>query len=162
MNDCQVTVLQPVCPDCGVDVAELARPVDLDWRDEREARLGANAHAVQTHRASVHQVIPKVGDVVVYFTPWRGLIIGNGPLRVEGVWDRDLHDFARSIGADLEVMPGTKYRLVNPSRSTDYYLPSTGDLGRPVTFEILSEYVAPVVETSLFDLLGDEWEEEQE
>lgn len=75
MNDYQVSVLQPVCPDCGADVSALVRAVAIDWRDEREERLGVNADAVQQHRAVSHRVLPKVGDVVVYYAAWRGLII---------------------------------------------------------------------------------------
>lgn len=159
MNDYQMTVLQPVCPDCGADVSSLVRPVELDWRDEREQRLGQNADAVQKHRAIVHPVTPQVGDVVVYFAAWRGLIIGNGPLRVKSVSKQDLHEYARSLGNDLPVLIGTKYHLVNPARESDYYLPSTGWPNSPISFEILTEYVAPPVETSLFDLLGGEWAE---
>jgi hypothetical protein len=144
MNDYQMMVLDPVCPDCGADVSALVRTVELDWRDEREERLGVNADAVQQHRATVHLVRPKVGDIVVYYSAWRGLIIGNGPLRVEGIWPAD-------------PPLGALYRLVNPTRVSDYYMPSTGDVERPITFELITEYVAPPVEASLFDLLGDEW-----
>lgn len=159
MNDYQVTILQPVCPDCGADVSALLRSVNLDWRDELEERLGANADAVQHHRATAHPVTPKVGDVVVYFAAWRGLIIGNGPLRVKSVSEQDLHEYARSMGNDLPVLIGTKYYLVNPARESDYYLPSTGWPDSPISFQILTEYVAPIVQTSLFDLLGGEWAE---
>lgn len=159
MNDYQMTVLRPVCPDCGADVSELSRELVGDWRNGREAVLASNADAVQQHRVAAHPVTPKLGDMVVYFTAWRGLIIGNGPLRVDGIREHDLHEYARSMGRDLDVVPGTRYHLVNPARSNDYYLPSTGDPDRPVSFEILTEYVEPRVETSLFDLLGDEWME---
>lgn len=159
MNDYQVSILQAVCPDCGADVSALVRAVALDWRDEGEERLGVNADAVQQHRALEHRVLPKVGDVVVYFAAWRGLIIGNGPLRVDSVSEIDLHAYARSMGNDLPPLMGTKYALVNPARSSDYYLPSTGWPDRPISFERLSTYIAPPVKTSLFDLLGGEWAE---
>lgn len=159
MNDYQMTVLQPVCPDCGADASALVHPVPLDWRDEQEAHLGANARAVQEHRSTVHPVAPKLGDVVVYFAAWRGLIIGNGPLRVDSIQEGDLHEYARSLGADMPVLMGTSYRLVNPSRESDYYLPSAGWPDSPISFEILTEYTAPPVEASLFDLLGGEWAE---
>ncbi|MGX1932063.1 hypothetical protein [Microbacterium resistens] len=161
MNDYQLTVLQPVCPDCGADLhplAEQVAPQPLDWRDERERELGHNALVVQTHRHEAHPVVPKVGDVVAYFAPWRGMILGNGPLVVRVVREHDIHDYARSMGhTDLPVLMCTKYSLENPSRSGDYWLPSTGDPARPITFEILDEYIAPPVETTLFDLLGGEW-----
>lgn len=150
------TVLQPVCPDCGAEVTAVEH--DLDWHDDHERTLGANALAVQQHRATAHPVAPKVGDVVVYFAPWRGMILGVGPLVVRGVEEHDMYDFARSMGADLPVLMGVKYHLVNPVRSSDYYLPSTGDPDRPVTFEIITEYSAPVVEMDLLDLLGAEWQ----
>lgn len=162
-NEYQLTVLAPVCPDCGADLAELADQVErepLDWRDDRERELGHNALVVQTHRHEAHPVTPNVGDVVAYFAPWRGMILGNGPLRVESVREKDdPNAYAWSLGADLPVLPGTSYRLVNPSRTSDYYMPSTGCPDRPITFEILTEYVPPMVETSLFDLLGGEWAE---
>lgn len=144
MNDYQMTVLAPICPDCGADVSGLLREVEMDWRDAVEARHGVNADAVQQHRAVAHRVEPKIGDVVAYFAAWRGIILGQGPLVVRGIYER---------------AGGAQYRLVNPSRESDYYLPSTNDASRPVSFLLIREYVAPPVETSLFDLLGTEWME---
>ncbi len=146
VNDEMVTILQPVCPDCGEDVSSFVRDFYLDWRDDRERTLGQNADAVQQHRAAAHEVVPKLGDLVVYSAAWRGLIIGNGPLRVENIW----HDDERGW---------THYRLVNPSRPSDYYLPFTGDEDRPITFALVDEYVVPAVEVDLFALLGAEWME---
>lgn len=161
MNDYQMTVLTPVCPDCGEDLSDLALHVErqpLDWRDDRERELGHNALVVQTHRHTDHPVIPKVGDVVAYFAPWRGLILGSGPLIVHSIHEHDMHEYARSMGhAELPVLMCVKYALENPTRSGDYWMPSTGEPDRPVTFEILTDYVAPPVETTLLDLLGDEW-----
>lgn len=163
MNDYQLTILHPVCPDCGADLTTLANQTErepLDWRDERERELGHNALVVQTHRYEAHPVVPKAGDVVAYFAPWRGMILGNGPLVVRGIREHDMHDYARSMGnTDLPVLMCVKYSLVNPTRSGDYWLPSTGDPRRPITFEIFTEYVAPPVEATLFDLLGGEWAE---
>lgn len=159
MNDYQVMVLEPVCPDCGADVSALARTVELDWRDEREERLGVNADAVQQHRATTHPVQPNVGDIVVYYAAWRGLIIGNGPLIVRAVKECDLNEPTRDMGYDAPVTMGVRYHLVNPTRESDYYLPSTGRPDSPISFELLTEYVAPPVEASLFDLLGGEWAE---
>ena len=159
MADYWVTVLQPVCPDCGMRLTVI-EPVDLDWRDERERVLGENAFAVQRHRAAAHPVVPAEGDVVFYFYPWRGMILGHGPLVVRGIVEHDLNDFARSMGrTDLPEHLAVKYHLVNPQRASDYYLPSTGDIRNPITFEVLEAYVPPPVEASLFDLLGDEWAE---
>lgn len=164
MNDYQMTVLQPVCPDCGDDLHALADQIEresLDWRDDRERELGHNALVVQTHRHAAHAVMPQVGDVVAYFAPWRGMILGNGPLIVRDVHEHDIHAYARGMGrSELPVLMCVKYSLENPKRSGDYSMPSTGDPGRPVTFEVITEYVTPPVETSLFDLLGDEWTEE--
>lgn len=160
IHEYATSVLQPFCPECQLLVSALIRPVDLDWRDDRERILGENAQAVQLHRASAHGVAPKVGDVVVYFEPWRGMILGTGPLVVRGIHEHDLNQYAREMGqSDLAVEIGTKYHLVNPVRESDYYLPSTGDIRRPITFQILDEYVALPVEHTLFDLLGDEWSE---
>lgn len=163
MNDYQVTVLEPVCPDCGADLSDLAGRVEreaLDWRDDRERDLGHNALVVQTHRHAAHPVTPKVGDVVAYHAPWRGMILGNGPLVVRNIYEHDMNDYARRMGhSDLPVLTCVRYSLENPKRSGDYWLPSTGDPRRPITFEVLTEYVAPAVEPTLFDLLGGEWAE---
>lgn len=157
-HEYSTTLLEPVCPDCGARVP--APPAPGDWRDDQEAKLGANALAVQLHRATVHPVTPKVGDTVVYFAPWRAKILGTGPLTVRGIREHDMSEFARSMGqTHLPVRMGVLYSLVSPVRETDYYLPSTGDLGRPITFEIISEYTPPLVEATLFDLLGGEWAE---
>lgn len=156
-----VTILNPVCPDCGTRLS-VVEPVELDWTDDRERILGENAVAVQRHRAAAHPVTPNVGDVVVYFAPWRGMILGTGPLVVRGIQDHDLNEFPRSMGQKhLVVQIGTSYQLVNPARESDYYLPSTGDIRRPITFELVEAYVAPPAEMTLLDLLGAEWAESE-
>lgn len=155
-HEYSTTLLEPVCPDCGERVPAPAAPGD--WTNAREARLAANAFAVQLHRATAHPLTPKVGDIVVYHAAWRDQILGTGPLEVRSISEYDLHEFARSMGqTHLPVEMGVKYYLVNPSRESDYYLPSTGDLGRPITFEIITEYTPPLVEATLFDLLGGDW-----
>lgn len=157
MHEYATTMLQPVCPDCGLRLSVVSR-ADFDWRDDRERVLGENAQTVQEHRAAAHPVRPKLGDVVVYHEAWRGLILGTGPLVVRGIHEHDLNEYARGMGQEhLAVEMGTRYHLVSPARESDYYLPSTGDIRRPITFEILDEYVALPVEQTLFDLLGDEW-----
>lgn len=166
MNEYATTVLQPFCPDCGMHVATLLRPVDLDWRDDRERILGENACAVQEHRVSAHPVTPQLGDVVAYFAPWRGMIIGSGPLVVRGITEYDMNAYARDLGGSmLDVQIGTKYWLADASRPNNqgsWTWPTTGDIRYPVTFEIIAGYVPAPAEHTLFDLLGDEWAAESE
>ncbi|CAH0263093.1 hypothetical protein SRABI98_03559 [Microbacterium sp. Bi98] len=166
MNEYAATVLRPVCPECGMDVSALLRSIDLDWRDERERITGENARAVQEHRASAHVVAPALGDLVAYFQPWRGMLIGSGPLLVRGIREYDINEYARSMGqTHLEVELGVKYWLADPSRpgsQGQWSWPSTGDIRSPITFEILAEYVAPIKAATLLDLLGDEWWDEDE
>lgn len=142
LTEYATTVLEPVCPDCGRRLRVLDAPEPSDWRDDRERILGANAYTVQVHRVIQHHVAPAVGDLVVYYSPWRGMILGTGPLVV------------RSVRADENR---TLYRLTNPGRESDYYMPSTGYADRPISFEVITEYVPPVVEATLLDLLGGEW-----
>lgn len=147
MADWHASVIRPVCPTCSADLADLAVLVPpLDWRDEHERELGANAYALQRHLADLHPVVPAIGDVVMYYQPWRGLRIGDGPLVVRGITTSD-HGLLKFWLADPSM----------PNRESRWFWPSIGRDDYPITFDILSAYVAPPVESTLFDLLGDEW-----
>lgn len=143
------------CSDCGVDCAPWRRPVALDWRDDAERESGHLAVALQAHRYEAHRVNPAVGDLVRYWSPWRGHILGSEVYQVASIHEEDdYHEYARSMGADVEPLIGTSYTLVNPSRRDDRCFPFVGDPDRPITFELVAE--APPVEADLLDLLG-EW-----
>lgn len=147
MADWHASVLRPVCPTCGDDLTDLAEVVPwLDWRDEHERELGANAYAQQRHLAERHAVSPAVGDAVMCFSPWRGMVLGDGPLVVRGISVPD-HGHPKYWLADA----------AHPNRESRWYWPTIGWDDHPVTFEVLETYVAPPVEASLFDMLGDEW-----
>lgn len=156
MADFHFTPDEPVCPDCGADCSPLLAGIDtarLDWRDDEERRLGDNALAIQQHRHTVHPVRPQVGDVVIYWSPWRSMIIGNGPLRVMSVRD----------GVWPPGEAGQHYWLADPDRpkrTASWYWPFAGGGECPITFEIVEQYVPQLPEPSLFNLLGDEWTED--
>ena len=145
------------CPTCGASCAPW-RPafLDLDWRDDGECEAGYRAVALMAHRYDLHRIEPAVGDLVRYWSPWRGRILGSEVYKVAAVHEVDHHDYARSMGSDVEPMLGLSYHLVDPARPTDNARacwPFVGDPSRPITFEIVAE--APPVELDLLDLLGD-------
>ncbi|MBW9093125.1 hypothetical protein JNB62_05470 [Microbacterium jejuense] len=142
------------CPTCGVDCAPWRRPVNLDWRDDTEREAGHQAVALMAHRYEAHRVEVHVGDLVRYWSPWRGLILGSEVYEVATIRENDHHEYARSMGPDVEPMLGLSYSLVNPARRDDRCFPFVGDPDRPITFELVAE--APPVELDLLDLLG--WE----
>lgn len=144
-----------VCPSCGVDCTPW-RPsfVDLDWRDDDECEAGYLAIALMAHRFDAHPVNVQLGDLVRYWTPWRGRILGSEVYRVDGIRaDHDMHKYARAMrgGDDLAPLIGTSYSLVNPRRADDRCFPFVGEPDRPIVFEIVTE--APPVEVDLIDLL---------
>lgn len=147
----------PTCPTCGADTTRWrATFIDLDWRDDAECEDGYLAHALIAHRYAEHPVTVAVGDLVRYWSPWRGLVLGSEVYRVDSIRpDADFHDFARSMGAEVEPLIGTNYTLTNPGRRDDHCFPFVGDPARPIVFELVAE--APPVEVDLMDLLG--WEE---
>lgn len=144
-----------VCPACGVDCAPWRGddPGIGDPRDDAELESAWRAVALQAHRYEVHRVEVTLGDLVRYWAPWRGRILGSEVYRIDGIWaNQDHHEFARSMGADVEPMIGTSYTLTNPARRDDRCFPFVGDPRRPITFELVES--APVVEVDLMDLLG--------
>jgi hypothetical protein len=147
------------CPTCGVDCAPWRRPIDLDWRDDVERESGHLALALIAHRYEAHRVEPAIGDLVRYWHPWRGRILGSEVYQVAAVHEHDLAKFAREMrGDDLAPILGLSYTLVDPARPRDYSRacwPFVGDPDRPITFEIVAE--APPAELDLLDLLGDDW-----
>lgn len=145
-----------ICPTCGQDCAAW-RPgfIDLDWRDDDECEAGYLAMALIAHRFEAHRVDVSVGDLVRYWSPWRGRILGSEVYKVESMReDYDVHEFARSMrgGEDLPPLVGTSYTLVNPARRDDRCFPFVGDPARPITFEVVTE--APPVELDLLDLVS--------
>lgn len=145
----EMSVLEPICTQCGADCSALISPEDLDWRDDHERMLGEHAVAVALHTHIEHPVVPDVGDVVVYWAPWRGLWCGHGPYIVRKV----------SVGTVMPPWYQTRYWLVDAERpgTARQAFPSTNDMSRPITFEILQKHVEPVRPPSLFDMLGVEW-----
>ncbi|AYD87391.1 hypothetical protein SEA_VALENTINIPUFF_97 [Microbacterium phage ValentiniPuff] len=139
-----VTLLEPICLQCGADCSPLIRPHDLDWRDEREERCGLNALAVAQHTHLEHRVIPKVGDIVVYWYPWRGMWHGEGPYIVESITE----------AAVVPPWQGTRFNLSETRLRTARSFPSTNDPRRPITFDIVQAAALP--EPTLFDML-DGW-----
>lgn len=144
------------CPTCGADCAPW-RPqsIDLDWWDDDEREAGYLAHALIAHRYDVHRVEVAVGDLVRYWAPWRGRILGSEVYTVAGMRDADAHDFARRMGADAAPLLGMSYYLTDPHRPNDHgraCWPFVGDPERPIVFEVVS--AAPPVEVDLLDLLG--------
>lgn len=146
------------CPACGVDCTPWRGGAGIcDPRDAGELEAGFRAIALQAHRFDAHRVDVTVGDLVRYWSPWRGLILGSEVYRVDGIWENeDHHDYARSMGADVEPLIGTSYTLVNPARRGDRCFPFVGDPTRPITFELVTS--APPVEVDLLELLG--WDAE--
>lgn len=147
-----------VCPTCGEDCAPW-RPAGLalDWRDDDECEAGYRAVALMGHRYEYHRVEVAVGDVVRYWCPWRGVILGSEVYRVEDIRPCDLHEYARGMGnRDLPPLLGTRYYLVNPTRPKSRCWPSAGEPARPIVFELLE--AAHPAEMDLLDLLG--WDAE--
>lgn len=146
------------CPTCGVDTA-LWRPsvVNLTWCDDAEREAGYLAVALMAHRYAAHRVDAQVGDLVRYWSAWRGLILGSEVYEVVDIREHDAHDFARRMGyADLAPMLGLTYSLRDPARPNDdsrRCWPFVGDPDRPIVFEVVHE--APPAELDLLDLL--EW-----
>lgn len=144
------------CPTCGVDCTPW-RDEDPGFgpRDADEREAGILALALMTHKYAAHPVTVAVGDLVRYWSPWRGLILGSDVYRVDGIWERhDRHEYARHSGADIEPLIGTSYTLINPNRRDDRCFPFVGDPARPIVFDLVTE--APPAEVDLMDLLG--WE----
>lgn len=99
---------------------------------------------------------PAVGDLVRYTMPWNSQVITSDVVyEVRGVTpDYDLHEHARSLGAELDPLLVTKYALVDASRPNDNSQrcwPIAGQPGCPLRFELVA--VAPPVEVDLLQLL---------
>ncbi|PCE13995.1 hypothetical protein AUC47_04930 [Microbacterium sp. SZ1] len=124
----------------------------MKWSSEPFPSTAAALAAVE----ALPVIEPAVGDLVRYKMPWRSQVITSETIyEVRAVTtDYDMHEYARSLGADLPPLIVTKYALVDAARPNDNSQrcwPIAGQPDMPIRFELVAE--APPVEVDLLGLL---------